>query len=166
MVGDYIEQIFPMLNVRFIAVNSHYDSNKAGHNSNMDFDMAVSNMINTMYSRDLSKKMRSAPSMYYDKQMMYRKSYGFFIGVHYILVVMSISLTVITIYMVMDTELNSILRLIISVLAAVSTNLQIVLRFDKVAEGYICAMRVLEQAILEYEERQDTSLEILLQANI
>jgi hypothetical protein len=68
--------------------------------------------------------------------------------------------------MVMDTELNSILRLIISVLAAVSTNLQIVLRFDKVAEGYICAMRVLEQAILEYEERQDTSLEILLQANI
>jgi DNA invertase Pin-like site-specific DNA recombinase len=60
MVGDYIEQIFPMLNVRFIAVNSHYDSNKAGHNSNMDFDMAVSNMINTMYSRDLSKKMRSA----------------------------------------------------------------------------------------------------------
>jgi hypothetical protein len=27
-------------------------------------------------------------------------------------------------------------------------------------------MRVLEQAILEYEERPDTSLEILLQANI
>jgi heme/copper-type cytochrome/quinol oxidase subunit 4 len=107
-----------------------------------------------------------APSMYYDKQMMYRKSYGFFIGVHYILVVMSVSLTVITIYMVMDTQLNNGLRLIISVLAAVSTNLQIVLRFDKVAEGYICAMRVLEQAILEYEERKDASLEILLQANI
>jgi heme/copper-type cytochrome/quinol oxidase subunit 4 len=109
---------------------------------------------------------RVAPSMYYDKQMMYRKSYGFFIGVHYILVVMSISLTVITIYMVMDTELNRRLRLIVSVLAAVSTNLQIVLRFDKVAEGYICAMRVLEQAILEYEEKQGTSLDILLQANI
>jgi hypothetical protein len=109
---------------------------------------------------------RLAPSMYYDKQMMYRKCYGFFIGVHYILVLMSTTLTVITIYMVMDTALNNMLRLVVSVLAAVSTNLQIVLRFDKVAEGYICAMRVLEQAILEYEERPDTSLEILLQANI
>lgn len=27
-VGDYLEQIFPVLGVRFIAVNSNYDSNK------------------------------------------------------------------------------------------------------------------------------------------
>ncbi|MGN0405345.1 MAG: hypothetical protein ACI4F1_08995 [Bariatricus sp.] len=109
---------------------------------------------------------KKAPEMYYDKQMMFRKCYGFFIGVHYLLVIMSISLTTITIYMVIDTELNNIARLTVSVLAAISTNLQIVLRFDKVAEGYISAMRVLEQAILEYEERQNESLEILLQANM
>ena len=57
--GDYIEQIFPMLNVRFIAVNNGYDSLKIS-NGNVEFDMAVSNLINTFYSRDLSKKMRNA----------------------------------------------------------------------------------------------------------
>ncbi|BDZ81396.1 hypothetical protein [Claveliimonas bilis] len=109
---------------------------------------------------------KKAPEMYYDKQMMFRKCYGFFIGVHYILMVLSISLTTITIYMVMDTKLNNIVRLTVSVLAAISTNLQIVLRFDKVAEGYICAMRILEQAILEYEENEPATLDTLLQANI
>jgi DNA invertase Pin-like site-specific DNA recombinase len=57
--GDYIEQIFPMLNVRFIAANNGYDSSKFTGGT-MGFDMAVSNMINTFYSRDLSKKMKAA----------------------------------------------------------------------------------------------------------
>lgn len=109
---------------------------------------------------------RKAPDMYYEKQMMFRKCYGFFIGVHYILLVMSTSLTTITIYMVMDTELNNTIRLVVSVLAAISTTLQTILRFDKVAEGYICAMRILEQAILEYEEKKSSTLETLLQANV
>ena len=59
MAGDYIEQIFPMLGVRFIAVNNNYDSDKLT-NATMGFDMAINNLINTMYSRDLSKKMKSA----------------------------------------------------------------------------------------------------------
>ena len=57
--GDYIEQIFPLLKIRFIAINNGFDSDNQG-NSNMSFDMAVSNLINTFYSRDLSKKIRSA----------------------------------------------------------------------------------------------------------
>ena len=58
LAGDYIEQIFPMIGVRFIAVNNGYDS--AEHNSGaMEFDVAVSNLINTFYSRDLSKKIKS-----------------------------------------------------------------------------------------------------------
>ena len=58
VAGDYIEQIFPMLGVRFIAVNNGYDS--AGHVSGaMGFDIAVNNLINTFYSRDLSKKIKS-----------------------------------------------------------------------------------------------------------
>jgi len=59
IVGDYIEQIFPMLNVRFIAVNNNYDS-KEHQNEAMSFDVAVSNLVNTFYSRDLSKKQTSA----------------------------------------------------------------------------------------------------------
>ncbi len=56
--GDYIDQVFPMLGIRFIAVNNHYDS--AHETSNMGFDMAVNNLVNTFYSRDMSQKMQSA----------------------------------------------------------------------------------------------------------
>lgn len=56
--GDYIEQIFPMLGIRFIAINNGYDSSE--HTSSvMGFDVAVSNLINTFYSRDLSKKIKA-----------------------------------------------------------------------------------------------------------
>ena len=59
VAGDYIEQIFPLLQVRFIAANNGYDS--AGHaDGNVGFDLAVSNLINTFYSRDLSKKIKAA----------------------------------------------------------------------------------------------------------
>ena len=59
VAGDYIEQIFPMLQVRFIAANNGYDSAKI-KNPNAGFDVAVSNLINTFYSRDLSKKLKAA----------------------------------------------------------------------------------------------------------
>lgn len=127
------------------------------------------------HNKDLGKRFfedsekpynKKAPEMYYHKQRMFRLCYGFFIGVHYLLVVMSISFTSITIYMVMDTQLNLHIRIFISVMAAISTTLQTVLRFDKVGEGYICAMRIVEQAILEYENREITTLDILLEANM
>jgi DNA invertase Pin-like site-specific DNA recombinase len=58
-VGDYIEQIFPMLNIRFIAANNGFDS--ATHRGgNVGMDVAVNNLINTFYSRDLSQKIKSA----------------------------------------------------------------------------------------------------------
>lgn len=67
--------------------------------------------------------------------------------------------------MVMDEKLALYIRMIVSVMAAITTTLQTILRFDKVSEGYICAMRIIEQAILEYEEVEDNTLEVLLQAN-
>ena len=127
------------------------------------------------HQKDLGKKFfennekpfnKKAPEMYYHKQRMFRLCYGFFIGVHYFLVVSSISFTSITIYMVMDNNLDLFIRISISVMAAITTTLQTLVRFDKVGEGYICAMRIIEQAILEYEERRDTDLDVLLQANI
>lgn len=55
-VGDYIEQIFPFLDVRFIAVSDYFDSsqNVAG------LDMGFKNLIHDLYSRDLSRKVKSA----------------------------------------------------------------------------------------------------------
>lgn len=61
VTGDYIEQIFPMLNVRFIAVNNNYDSDEH-RNGTMSFDVAINNLVNTFYSRDISKKLTSSHS--------------------------------------------------------------------------------------------------------
>lgn len=58
-VGDYMDQIFPRLGVRYIAVNSNYDSNNyIGSTSGLD--MSFMNLVNSLYSKDLSKKYRSA----------------------------------------------------------------------------------------------------------
>lgn len=127
------------------------------------------------HNKDVGKKFfedsekpfnKKAPEMYYHKQRMYRLCYGFFIGIHYLLVVMSVSFSSITIYMVMDEKINLSIRIFISVMATITTTLQTILRFDKVAEGYICDMRTFEQAILEYENIELTTLDVLLQANI
>lgn len=57
-VGDYLEQIFPVLGVRVIAVNSRYDSNDYIGQS-VGFDITISNLVNHFYSRDISKKVKS-----------------------------------------------------------------------------------------------------------
>ena len=58
-VGDYLEQIFPVLGVRFIAVNSYYDSNDYIGRT-MGLEMSFGNLINTLYCKDTSKKLKSA----------------------------------------------------------------------------------------------------------
>ena len=57
--GDYLEQIFPVLGVRFIAVNSMYDSNDY-IGKTVGLDISITNLVNTLYSKDLSKKYKSA----------------------------------------------------------------------------------------------------------
>ena len=57
-VGDYLEQIFPIMGVRVIAINSQYDSNNY-IGKTMGLEMSISNLVNTLYSRDLSKKYKS-----------------------------------------------------------------------------------------------------------
>lgn len=58
-VGDYLEQIFPTLGIRFIAVNSMYDSNDF-MGKTVGLDVSITNLVNTLYSKDLSKKYKSA----------------------------------------------------------------------------------------------------------
>lgn len=55
-LGDYLEQLFPFLGVRFIAVNDHYDSDKCEGG----LDIAFKNLVYDIYSRDLSKKVRES----------------------------------------------------------------------------------------------------------
>lgn len=55
--GRYIEKIFPMLGVRFIAITDNYDS----LNNDVGNDMIIpfKNLINDAYCRDISVKIRS-----------------------------------------------------------------------------------------------------------
>lgn len=56
-VGRYLEKLFPMLGVRFIAVNDNYDSLDV--DTAHDIVMPFKNLINDSYCRDLSVKIRS-----------------------------------------------------------------------------------------------------------
>ena len=70
-VGEYLEQLFPFLGVRFIAINDNYDS----LHSNAESDELVipfKNLINEAYCRDTSIKIRS--------QLEIKRQRGDFIG--------------------------------------------------------------------------------------
>ena len=57
-VGQYTELEFPALGCRFIAVNDNIDS--LNRDSNDEIFMAFRNIFNEHYSREISKKIRSA----------------------------------------------------------------------------------------------------------
>ena len=57
-VGDYLEQIFPLLGIRFISINDRFDS-KDFFGQRGGMDVALRNFIYEMYSRDLSQKVKS-----------------------------------------------------------------------------------------------------------
>ena len=61
-VGDYLEHIFPILGIRFIAVNDHYDSNRHV-GSTGGIDVAFRNLIHQRYAYDLSEKIKSSRYM-------------------------------------------------------------------------------------------------------
>jgi len=56
---NYIERIFPFLDVRFIAINDHFDTLTAGHTTD-GLIVPLKNVINAAYSKDISKKSSSA----------------------------------------------------------------------------------------------------------
>lgn len=58
-VGNYLEKIFPALGIRFISVKENFD------NFNCDgtvdsLSVTLQNLVNAMYSRDISKKVSTA----------------------------------------------------------------------------------------------------------
>ena len=55
--GQYLEQVFPLFGVRFIAINDNYDSLNSQNRDGML--VPIKSMINEMYSKDLSQKIQS-----------------------------------------------------------------------------------------------------------
>ncbi|MGN0773377.1 MAG: recombinase family protein [Candidatus Ventricola sp.] len=60
--GHYLEFIFPAYGVRFISVNDHFDSKALGEETG-GLELAIRNLINDMYSRDISRKIKSAVNL-------------------------------------------------------------------------------------------------------
>lgn len=63
-VGNFLEKIFPFLGVRFISVNDGYDSQTEKYGTAGDLNIGVKNLINEMYSRDLSVRVKTAHRQY------------------------------------------------------------------------------------------------------
>ena len=57
-VGNYIEQIFPLYNIRFIALNDNIDSYKDPRSVN-NVIVPFKNLMNDEYCRDISNKVKS-----------------------------------------------------------------------------------------------------------
>ena len=73
--GTYIERIFPLLHVRYIAVNDDFDTDREG----TDLAMPLKNIINEWYARDISDKIHTSyQAMWKDGQYIYgRPTYGY-----------------------------------------------------------------------------------------
>lgn len=70
-MGKFMEQIFPKMGIRFIAINDNYD-NAAEDNGADEVIVPFKNLINDAYCRDISTKIRS--------QLDVKRRRGDFIG--------------------------------------------------------------------------------------
>ncbi len=57
--GNYLEKIFPALGTRFISVKEKFDNFTCG-NAMESLSVSLQNLVNAMYSRDISKKVSTA----------------------------------------------------------------------------------------------------------
>ena len=56
--GHYLEFVFPAYGVRFISINDHFDSADYGESTG-GLELGITNLLNQLYSRDLSRKIKS-----------------------------------------------------------------------------------------------------------
>lgn len=58
-MGTYLNQIFPFMGIRFIAINDHYDS-REHHGSTIEIDTAFQTLLYDLYSKDVSVKVKAS----------------------------------------------------------------------------------------------------------
>ncbi len=58
-VGNYLEKIFPFLDVRVVSINDNFDSKNQSFQSDMLMNSLI-NIVNEYYARDISKKITQA----------------------------------------------------------------------------------------------------------
>ena len=57
-MGRLIDKVFPFLGVRFISINDHLDTH-SGLEEVKSFEVEIKNLVNDLYSKDISKKVTS-----------------------------------------------------------------------------------------------------------
>ncbi len=70
-MGKLIDKVFPFLGVKFISVNDNVDTIKDS-NSKKSFEVTLKNIINDMYAKDISLKIKTSKHN--------RARNGYFIG--------------------------------------------------------------------------------------
>lgn len=58
-MGTYLNQIFPFVGIRFIAINDHYDS-REHHGNTIEIDTAFQTLLYDLYSKDVSVKVKAS----------------------------------------------------------------------------------------------------------
>ncbi len=58
-MGTYLNQIFPFMGIRFIALNDHYDSREHCGNT-IELDTAFQTLLYDLYSKDVSVKVKAS----------------------------------------------------------------------------------------------------------
>ncbi len=61
--GSYLEQVFPLYHVRFIAVNDRFDTLYESDPISIPISIPLKNIVNEAYARDISRKVCSAVSI-------------------------------------------------------------------------------------------------------
>ena len=56
--GHYLEFVFPAYDVRFISINDQFDSKAIGETTG-GLELAIKNLLNQMYSRDISQRSKA-----------------------------------------------------------------------------------------------------------
>ena len=70
-ISNYIEKVFPFLGVRFISINDNLDT-KDGIESDKSYEIAIKNIFNDLYAKDISKKVKASKEV--------KMKQGYFIG--------------------------------------------------------------------------------------
>lgn len=71
--GHYLEFVFPSYDVRVISINEKYDSADYANAGEKGFELAIRNLLNEWYSRDISRKIKSSVDL---KKMRGEYVYG------------------------------------------------------------------------------------------
>ena len=97
------------------------------------------------------------------KHDIFRRVALLYIGLHYLISILAVIFTLMTVYMILDKSIGIYWQVLFLLMAAILSALSCTLNLDDLAKVYFQAMRILETAILQYRETNEVNT--LIEAN-